>query len=293
MNACVESVCPGAMVPPTVEPAAKAEAIRDDRPSGWLAWIHGRHAKATMAMPRIVHVHVESFFAAVEQAQEPRLRGKAVLVASGNAVASASAEAMARGVKPGMSVEEARRLNPGAVVLAGRVALYEEYSGRLRAILESHASEVEAAALGSFYLGFSKARWVPSDPEAVLRGLQAEIWGGVGVNVSMGGGSSRSVASVAARLHQPCGLRIVAPGSEREFLAAQPIRELRGIGRRHAEALAAGGIARVGELQRVPKGALVAAFGARVGEKVWEVARGRDGYDWRPLWDRASGGALA
>lgn len=293
MSACVESVCTSTMMPEAVEARGEEgarwtgarELARAVVERAWMALAGPREQKA----PPIAHVHVESFYAAVEQAENARLKGKAVLVVGGGVVASASAEAAGRGAVAGMTVKAARKACPNAIVIPGDYARYAEYAGRVRRILETYAPGVEMAACGSFYLDFSEATLPFSAFEAKLRRMQAEILGQTGMSVSIGAGTSRMVAALAAREHRPCGLRVVGRGEEGEFLAPFGIERLRGIAKQHVAEMKEGGLRTIGELQRIPKGALVAAFGAAVGHRLWDVARGREVVDFGENADVAGG----
>jgi DNA polymerase-4 len=224
---------------------------------------------------KIVHVDVDAFFASVEQALDPRLRGKPVLVGRG-VVASASYEAKARGVRTAMSFREARRICPDAVVVAGQYEHYADYAERLRRILADFTPAVELAALDDFYLDFTGTDRLYPDFAGVLRGMQQRVERDLGLTVSVGAATSKLVASIASRLQRPRGFRIVAPGAEEEFLAPLDIERLYGIGHAHAATLRERGIATIGELRAVPREALVAAFGDAVGQQLYERARGRD-----------------
>jgi len=150
----------------------------------------------------------------------------------------------------------------------------------VREILETYAPAEEMIACGSFYLDFSDSTLPCSAFEAKLRRMQAEILGQTGLNAAIGAGTSRMVAALAAREHRPCGLRVVMRGDESTFLGAQPIEKMRGVGRKHIAALKESGLTTIGDLQRIPKGALVAAFGAGTGMRLWNQARGREAGDW-------------
>ena len=280
MNACVESVCPRPILPEPLAPPVSAQGWRMPMREATRAWLGklwlGVGGAREAKVPPVVHVRVESFYAAVEQAENPRLRGKAVLVVSAGSVASASPEAQSRGAVAGMKLGEARKTCPNAIVIPGDYGRYSEYAERVRRILETCGAPVEMTACGSFYLDFSGSRLSMVRFEGALRRMQTEILGQTGLSVSVGAGTSRMVAALAAREHRPCGLRIVIPGGEREFLRPFPIERVRGIGQKQMSALRQGGLSTVGELQQIPKPVLVAAFGAGIGERIWRVARGQD-----------------
>jgi DNA polymerase-4 len=245
--------------------------------SPWSAWAWlGLCKTPARRIANIVHVDVDAFFASVEQVLNPRLRGKPVLVGRG-CVASASYEAKALGVKTAMSFREALRLCPKAIVVPGQYEHYADSAERLRRILETYTPAVEPAALDDFYLDFAGTERLYPDYEATLRRLQAEILARTGLGVSLGAARTKVVASIASRLERPRGFRMVVPGEEEFFIAPLPVEKLHGIGHVHARALAERGIATIGQLRRVPKAALQAAFGEAIGRQIWESARGLDG----------------
>jgi len=287
MNACVESVCPNTMIPESLETPVEAQVkpigvhgeMRRWINRAWEAVAGPRELKA----PPIAHVHVESFYAAVEQAQNPRLRGKAVLVLGGGVVASTSPEGQGRGVSAGMSVREALKACPTAIIVPGDYARYAEIAEQVRRILEKYDAAVEMKACGSFYLEFNCTALPFSQFGARLRQMQAEVLGETGLSASVGAGRSRIVAALAAREHRPCGLHVVALGAERDFLASFAIEKMQGIAAAHLSLLKQGGLKTVGELQRIPKAVLVTAFGAAIGQRMWNLVRGREAGDFEGL----------
>ena len=236
----------------------------------------GINADLGYRIPGIAHVDVDAFFASVEQVLNPRLRGKPVLVGRG-VVASASYEAKFLGVRTAMSFREALRVCPKAVVVPGQYEHYAEFAERARRILESFTPTVETAALDDFYLDFRGTERLYPDFAAALRRLQASVYEGTGLSVSIGAATTKVVAAIASRLERPRGFRIVEPGSEEEFLAPLPVEKLHGIGHAHAKLLEERGIATIGQLRQVPRPALEAAFGEAIGRQIWERARGLDG----------------
>ena len=277
MEACVENVF---TIPPQIADRLEQQEVRsitEPRPqaaslSNWFGLKKERPAK----MPHIVHVDVDAFFASVEQVLNPRLQGKPVLVGRG-VVASASYEAKSLGVRTAMTFREALRICPKAIVVAGQYEHYADYAERVRRILESYTPAVETAALDDFYVDFAGTERLYPDYEAMLRQLQNDIHEQTGLTVSLGAAQSKVVASIASRLQRPRGFRIVVPGTEEAFLTPLPIEKLHGIGHTHATTLHERGITTIGELRRVPKPALQAAFGEVLGEQIWERARGLDG----------------
>src|ERR1051325_10746528 len=227
-------------------------------------------------IPNIVHVDEDAFFASVEQVLNPELRGKPVLVGRG-VVASASYEAKLQGVKTAMTFREAMRLCPKAIVVPGQYEHYADYAERVRRILETYTPAVETAALDDFYLDFAGTERLYPDYRGTLLRLQMDVFQQTGLSVSVGAARTKVVAAIASRLERPRGFRMVAPGTEQEFLAPLPVEKLHGIGHVHASMLAERGVTTIAELSRVPRPALEAAFGEVIGGQIWERARGLDG----------------
>jgi len=249
-----DSSSPALPQTPQPEPAAEKNP--------WSAWGWlGLCKTPARKFPNIVHVDADAFFASVEQVLNPRLRGKPVLVGRG-CVASASYEAKALGVKTAMGFREALRICSKAIVVPGQYERYAVFAERLRRILETYTPAVETAALDDFYLDFAGTERLYPDYRGTLVRLQMEILKNTGLGVSIGAACTKVVASIASRLERPRGFRMVAPGEEEAFLTPLPVERLHGIGRIHARALAERGIATIGQLRRVPKAALRAAFGA-------------------------------
>jgi DNA polymerase IV len=262
MDVCIENVFPAV--------AAPFNSFHDDAREG-----KSHERDVSSVIPNIVRVRIAGFFASVEQVLDPELRGKPVLVGRG-AVVSASGEAKLCGVEPGMSIGEALRICPNAAVLAGHYEQYADLAEHVQGILETYAPKVEPGALDDFYLDFTGMDQTYLIFEATLRRAQSEVLEETGLSVSIGAGRTKAVAAMAARLEQPCGLRIIAPGTEADFLAPLPVKTLRGLEAMHARVLAERGIVTIGQLQRVPRAALQATCGEALGNEIWYNARGMD-----------------
>ena len=236
------------------------------------------------AAPHIVYVRVDGFCAAVEQALRPRLFGRPVLVVhiARRLVVSASHEAKLQGVNAGMSIEQARALCPSATILPIRRSRnsdgdrYTEFSDRIQAILKSFSLAVDPDDQHGFYLNLFGSPYLSGDFAGTLRRLQLEILKQTGLNASIGAANSKIAAAVAARLANPGNLKIVAPGAERAFLAAQNVAVLHQLNGIDAVALHNRGISSIAELQRIPRPALTSTYGDLFGSELWQNSRGQD-----------------
>jgi DNA polymerase-4 len=225
--------------------------------------------------PHIAHINIDGFFAAVEQAQRPRFQGKPLLVAQ-QRVISASYEAKLLGISTGMSIEQARVLCPNAIVLAGNYARYAEYAERLFAILKTFTPAVDPDAQLGFYLNFFGSALLDCDFPNALRRVQLEVLKQTGLSVSIGAAKTKVAAAAASRFERPRGLRILAPGTEAEFLATLPVECLHGNGAIDTASLRKRGVCSVAELRRVPFFSLQSAYGDVLGRQIWHNARGLD-----------------
>lgn len=248
-------------------------------------------------MKQIAHVDMDAFFVSVELLNRPELRGKPVVVgAPGHkrgVVASASYEARAYGIHSAMPSRTARRLCPHAIFLPGNYKLYEEWSAKVRGILERFTPVVQMVSIDEAYLDLTGAERVhglaPTEAGAGLvigQKIQRAIWeetcpagGGAGLPCSVGVAQSYLVAKVASDLSKPRGLLWVPAGTEAAFLAPLPVRRIPGIGPVTEKALAELGVATVGELAAIERARLEELFD-RWGEALYRKARGEDADLW-------------
>jgi DNA polymerase-4 len=222
------------------------------------------------ASGRVLHLDVDAFFAALEQRDQPHLRGRPVAVGTG-VVASCSYESRPWGVRTGMRLVDARRLCPQLIVLPGDYRRYEIAGRQILGICHEHTPRVEMAALDDLYLDLSSLSW----EEAIVRSerLARQIAQEVRLRVSLGLATNKLVAAVATQevkdrkasaLHREApDLVAVAAGHERSYLAPWPVEVLPGVGPRANEQLARLNIRRVGELTTVPASVLLGLLGPR------------------------------
>lgn len=216
-------------------------------------------------MGYILHADLDAFYASVEQMDDPRLQGRPVLVGGRpegrGVVAACSYEARRFGVHSAMPMRAALRLCPGAMVVPPRFDRYHQVSGMVMAIFRSVASLVEALSLDEAYLDITAGVEAGSAPEEVARSIKHRVRTEVGLAISVGVATSKSVAKIASDSGKPDGLVVVEPGKEREFLAPLPVRRLSGIGPKTEERLVAKHIRTLGELADQPDDWLEAEFG--------------------------------
>ncbi|MDW8370267.1 MAG: DNA polymerase IV [Geminicoccaceae bacterium] len=227
---------------------------------------------------KIVHVDMDAFYAAIEQRDDPRLRGRPVAVGGSGpraVVATASYEARAFGIRSAMPMARARLLCPDLVVVPPRFETYRAESRRIRAILRRWSSLVEPLSLDEAYLDVTEPLPGPMPALEVARLLKLEIRAATGLTASAGVSCNKLLAKLASGHAKPDGLTLVRPQEARNFMAALPVEAIHGIGPKSAARLHRLGIATGADLQQRDPAELVATFG-RIGLLWWNLAHGRD-----------------
>jgi len=223
--------------------------------------------------PCILHLDIDAFFASVEQARNPNLRGKPVIVGSG-VIASCSYEARAFGLHAGMPLSRAARLCPEAVVLEGHYPTYRCFSDKVFELCHQFAPHVETH-LDEAYCDLTGTEGLYGHPSRVGRLLKETIRAETGLSVSIGIATNRFCAQMASSAGKPDGLVVVEEGTEAEFVRELPVEDLPGIGHSRLDVLRKLNIATIGELRQLDQEALTALFG-RDGLAIYERCRGRD-----------------
>jgi DNA polymerase IV len=223
----------------------------------------------------ILHADLDSFYASVEQRDDPRLRGRPVIV-GGGVVLAASYEAKAQGVRTAMGGGLARRLCPGAVVVEPRMAAYSEASAAVFEVFERTTPLVEGLSIDEAFLDVGGLRRVSGTPLQIAVRLRAEVASQVGLPITVGVARTKFLAKVASGVAKPDGLLVVAPDRELEFLHPLPVERLWGVGPVTAAKLRDRGLRTVGEVAALPETALVAMLGRASGHHLNALAHNRD-----------------
>ncbi|MCX5588094.1 DNA polymerase IV, partial [Streptomyces erythrochromogenes] len=233
------------------------------------------------AAPTILHLDMDAFYASVEQASKPSLRGKAVIVGGlgpRGVVATASYEARRFGVHSAMPTAQARRLCPNGAYLIPRFTLYRQVSDVVMAMLRELSPLVEPLSLDEAFVDL-EAGGVAFDAgsaRATGERLRADIRAATGLSGSVGLAGSKMLAKVASEEAKPAGLLLIEPGTERELLAPMSVRTLPGVGPATGEHLRRAGITTVGELVEAGEDELVRMVGRAHGTGLYRMALGLD-----------------
>jgi DNA polymerase-4 len=223
----------------------------------------------------ILHADVDSFYASVEQRDDPCLRGRPVIV-GGGVVLAASYEAKAYGVRTAMGGALARRLCPGAIVVKPRMSAYAEASKALYRVFDDTTPLVEGLSIDEAFLDVRGLRRLAGSPTEIAVRLRREVRARVGLPITVGVARTTFLAKVASGVAKPDGLLVVPCDRELAFLHALPVERLWGVGAVTAEKLHRLGITAVGEIAALPEGTLVAMLGRALGRQLHALSHNRD-----------------
>jgi DNA polymerase-4 len=221
---------------------------------------------------------MDAFYASVEQRDDPRLRGMPVIVGGRSrrgVVLAASYEVRAFGVRSAMSMAEAFRRAPHAIVVAPRRERYEQASDRAFAIFHRYTPLVEPLSLDEAFLDVTASASLFGNGEAIARAIKRDVREELGLTASAGVAPCKFAAKVASDLRKPDGLVVVPPEGVANFLAPLAVERMWGIGPKTAPRVRALGYATLGDLAHAEAAALERALG-RWGAEVAGLARGED-----------------
>ena len=228
-----------------------------------------------MVEPTILHADLDAFFASVEQRDDPRLRGRAVIV-GGGVVLAASYEAKAFGIRTAMGGRQAQRLCPHAIVVPPRMSAYSEASKAVFEVFEDTTPLVEGLSIDEAFLDVRGLQRLAGQPTEIAARLREKVLEQVGLPITVGIARTKFLAKVASGVAKPNGLLVVPPDSEREFLHPLPVERLWGVGRVTATKLHSRGITSVGQVARLDESLLVAMLGRASGRHLHALAHNRD-----------------
>ncbi|MGZ4146660.1 MAG: DNA polymerase IV [Actinomycetota bacterium] len=223
----------------------------------------------------ILHADVDSFYASVEQRDNPELRGKPVIVGAG-VVLAASYEAKAFGVRTPMGGRQALELCPGAIVVRPRMEAYSEASKAMFAVFDDTTPFVEPLSIDEAFLDVGGLRTISGTPTEIAVRLRQQVRELVGLPITVGVARTKFLAKVASGVAKPDGLLVVEPDRELEFLHPLPVEALWGVGPATGTKLHEHGLTTVGEVARLDEAALVKMLGRAVGRQLHALSHNRD-----------------
>ena len=223
----------------------------------------------------VLHADADAFFASVEQRDDPRLRGRPVIV-GGGVVLAASYEAKARGVRTAMSGRAALGCVPTRSSCAPRFSAYTEASRAMFAVFEDASPVVEGLSIDEAFLDVRGMERIAGTPVEIAVGLRAAVRERVGIAVTVGVARTKFLAKVASGVAKPDGLLVVPPERELEFLHPLPVECVWGVGPATAKRLEAWNVRTVRELAALSETTLVAIVGRAAGRHLHALAHNRD-----------------
>lgn len=257
----------------------------------------GETAGAPGEEPSILHIDMDAFFAAVEQRDNPALRGKPVIIGGvvdrlgGDAarvsprgvVTTCSYEARPFGVRSGMPLAQAWQLCPQGIFLPGSHGKYGCASLEVMEMLRRFSPELEPVSIDEAFLNVTRCHRVQGRSVDIALAIQTAIREELGLSCSVGVGSNRLLAKMASKLRKPAGIYVLSAEAAPAVLAPLPVQKMHGIGEAATAALNRLGIHTLGELAAYPEEVLVRRFGPHMGHNLKCLARGEGSRVVRPF----------
>lgn len=232
--------------------------------------------------PSIIHFDMDAFFAAVEQRDNPSLKGRPVVIGADpkngkgrGVVSTASYEARKYGIRSAMPVSEAWRRCPDAVFLPPRMRRYEEISCHIMHLCERYTPDIEQISLDEAFLDCSASLSLFGGAEAIARGIKNDIFQTTGLSASIGISAIKSIAKICSDMQKPDGFTVCPPGKERDFIAALPLSVLWGAGKKGVAFLNSLGYTKVGDIAALSEKHMQSLMGAS-GIHLWRMANAID-----------------
>jgi DNA polymerase IV len=234
-------------------------------------------------VPSIMHIDMDAFYAAVEQAHKPSLRGKPVVVGGvglRGVVSTASYEARRFGIRSAIPTALARRLCPNAAYLYPRFGAYHAVSSVVMEVLRSTSQLIEPLSLDEAFVDLAATpAGEPADERdarEIAERVREQIHAATGLTASVGIGTSKLIAKVASEARKPDGCFVVPAGTEQQWLDPLPVRALWGVGPSTADRLHRIGVATVADLRALTTPDLTGLLGSSWGALLYRLARGID-----------------
>jgi DNA polymerase-4 len=231
-----------------------------------------------------MHLDMDAFFAAIEQAVLPSLKGKPVIVGgkpdSRGVVSTCSYEARNYGVHSAMPMKEAVKLCPDAVFVDTSGDKYSYMSLQVIEILNRYSPAVEPVSIDESFADITGIHERHGGIENLIGCIKKDIRDATGLTASVGVAPYRFVAKIASSFNKPDGLTIITPDSVKPFLWGQPVEHLWGVGPKAAASLKKSGINTIGDLAHTPEANIKAMFGI-MGTALHRMANGDGGDEVR------------
>ncbi len=244
----------------------------------------------TFAAMKIIHVDMDQFFAAVEQRDNPELKGKPIAVghdAERGVVSTASYEARRFGVHSAQSIQVAKRLCPQLIIVEPHFQRYKEVSAQLHGIFHDYTDLIEPISLDEAFLDVTENKKGIDLGVEIAREIKQRILETTGLTASAGVSYCKFLAKIASDWRKPDGLTVIHPDRALDFIAQLKVEKIWGVGNKTAEKMHRMGIFTGADLRKVSLARLNQEFG-KMGSVFHDFA---NGIDTRPViseWERKS-----
>ena len=226
----------------------------------------------------ILHIDANAFFASVEQAANPELRGKPIAVVGGHGrtvITTSSYEARAKGVNTGMAIWEGKRSCPELIIVVGDNRKYTYTSTKMNEIFRDYTPEVEAFSIDESWLDVTHSLSIFGTAENIAYLIKARLKHQFDITVSIGIAPNKLLAKLASDMMKPDGLTVITPENVARTLERMPIQELCGVGKKMQRHLNMLSIYTCGELGRTDEARLTRKFGI-IGKRLKQMGQGVD-----------------
>ena len=226
----------------------------------------------------ILHVDMDAFYASVEERDDPKLKGKAVVVGMGKrgVVSAANYEARKFGIRAAMPIYKAKALAPHAVFIAPNMARYTEVSEQVMAIFRDVTPHVEPISLDEAFLDVTGARRLLGSGQEIADQIRKRVEKELGITCSVGIAHNKFIAKIASGHCKPNGVLEVDPEKMLDFLHPLAANQIWGVGPKTNELLEKMGLFTIADVANTPRSTLIRALGQANGSSLYELAWGRD-----------------
>ncbi len=228
----------------------------------------------------IIHVDMDAYFASVEQLDNPKLRGKAVIIGGVNldnrgVVSTASYEARKFGVHSAMPIARAKKLCPHGIYLPGRHTRYQELSKQIFNVFLEFTPRVEKLSIDEAFLNVKGCHRLHGSSRKIAEQIKKRVLKKTGLVCSVGVAGNKFLAKIASDLDKPDGLVIIKDEDIINILDPLSIKKIPGIGKKTAQKLNQIGIYKIKELKSLNLMELIEIFGKQ-GRSLYNLIRGKD-----------------
>ena len=239
---------------------------------------------------KVIHVDMDQFFAAVEQRDNPELKGKPIAVghdAERGVVSTASYEARRFGVHSAQSIQVAKRLCPQLIIVEPHFQRYKEVSAQLHEIFHDYTDLIEPISLDEAFLDVTDNKKGMELGVDIAREIKLRIRETTGLTASAGVSYCKFLAKIASDWRKPDGLTVIHPDKALDFIAQLKIEKIWGIGHKTAEKMHRMGIFTGQDLRNMSLSHLNQEFG-KMGQVFYDFSRGIDNRPVISEWERKS-----